>query len=318
MALVGSVRERLTALFSLPNDWTVVLGNGGASTFWDVATFGLILERSQHLVFGEFSQKLADIVAACPHLESPVVVSSTVGSVPEFVEADGVDTVCLTHNETSTGARADLTHDPSGALFVVDATSAAGALPFSHHDADVYYFSPQKAFGADGGTWFALCSPRAIERNAVLRSRWTPPSLDLATAIDSSRKNQTYNTPAIATLVLMNSQLGWMIDQGGLGWCVARVQESAEIVYRWAESSTYASPFVEDPRHRSPVVTTIDLNGVSCDELNTVLRRNSIVDTESYRKLGRNQIRIGLFPSVKPSDVRKLTNAIDYVVERLT
>lgn len=318
LSLVGSVRERLTTLFSLPTDWTVVLGNGGASTFWDVATFGLIRERSQHLVFGEFSQKFADIVTACPHLESPVVISAAAGSVPEFVSSDAVDTVCLTHNETSTGARADLTHDQSRALFVVDATSAAGALPFSHHDADVYYFSPQKAFGADGGTWFALCSPRAIDRNAELCDRWTPPSLDLTTAIDSSRKNQTYNTPAISTLVLMNSQLGWMLDQGGLEWCVSRVQQSADIVYRWAESSAYAAPFVDNPRHRSPVVATIDLIGVSCDELNTVLRKNGIVDTESYRKLGRNQIRVGLFPSVEPSDVQKLTKAIDYVVERLT
>lgn len=317
MSLVGSVRERLATLFSLPSDWTVVLGNGGASTFWDVATFGLIRSRSQHLVFGEFSQKFADIVSACPHLEAPVVISSAAGSVPDFVQSAEVDTVCLTHNETSTGARADIAHDPSSSLVVVDATSAAGALPFSPRDADVYYFSPQKAFGADGGTWFALCSPRAIDRNAELHDRWTPPSLDLATAIDSSRKNQTYNTPAIATLVLMNSQLGWMLDQGGLDWCVSRVQESADIVYRWAESSTFASPFVENPRHRSPVVATIDLQGVSCDELNAVLRRNGIVDTESYRKLGRNQIRIGLFPSVEPSDVHKLTKAIDYVVERL-
>lgn len=318
LALVGSVRERLAALFSLPPEWTVVVGNGGASTFWDVASFGLIHRRSQHLVFGEFSQKFADIVSACPHLDDPIVVSAESGTVPEFVESTEVDTVCLTHNETSTGARADLAHRDSPALFLVDGTSAAGALPFSHRDADVYYFSPQKALGADGGTWFALCSPRAVERNDELRTRWTPKSLDLAVAIGASKKNQTYNTPAIATLVLVNSQLGWMLDNGGLDWCVNRVRESADHLYRWAEASPFAAPFVADPRHRSPVVATIDLQGISCDELNATLRRNGILDTDAYRSLGRNQIRVGLFPSVEPTDVQQLTKAIDYVAERLS
>jgi phosphoserine aminotransferase len=315
--LIAGVRNGLAALFKLPTDWTVVVGNGGASSFWDVASFGLIRERSQHLVFGEFSQKFADIVAACPHLANPVVTASPAGTVPSL-EIDGrVDAVCLTHNETSTGARAELAHEPTETLVVVDATSAAGALPFDHRDADVYYFSPQKAFGADGGTWFALCSPRAVDRAQELRSRWAPKSLDLATAIDASRKNQTYNTPAIATFVLMNSQLHWMLDNGGLDWCAGRVQESADHLYAWAEASSFAEPFVAEPRHRSPVVATIDLDGIDAGDVNAALRRNGIVDTDAYRNLGRNQIRVGLFPSVDPEDVRRLTASIDYVVERL-
>jgi phosphoserine aminotransferase len=317
VGLVASVREQLATLFTLPRDWTVVVGNGGASTFWDVASFGLIRERSQHLVFGEFSQKFADVVAASPHLGDPIAIQAPVGTVPELVIDNAVDTVCLTHNETSTGARAVLAHDPTEAVILVDATSAAGAMPFNPDDADVYYFSPQKAFGSDGGTWFALCSPRALERNAQLHSRWSPKSLDLGAAIEASKKNQTYNTPAIATFVLMDSQLRWMLDNGGLAWCVGRVEESARHLYGWAEASSFARPFVSDPQHRSPVVATIDLDDVDAGELNAVLRRNGIVDTDAYRNLGRNQIRVGLFPSVDPSDVELLTASIDYVAERL-
>ncbi len=317
VALVANVREQLATLFALPPGWTVVVGNGGASTFWDVASFGLLLRHSQHLVFGEFSQKFADIVTACPHLDDPVISNAPAGDVPSLVIDDAVDTVCLTHNETSTGACASLTHGPTDALVVVDATSAAGALPFDPRDADVYYFSPQKAFGADGGTWFALCSPRALERNAMLRQRWSPKSLDLGLAIESSKKNQTYNTPAIATFVLMQSQLRWMLDNGGLPWCIERVNRSAQHVYAWAEASDFASPFVTNVAHRSPVVATIDLDGVDANALNTVLRTNGIVDTDAYRNLGRNQIRIGLFPSVESEDVQRLTAAIDYIVERL-
>jgi len=315
--LVAAIREQLAALFALPADWTVALGNGGASFFWDIASFGLIHSRSQHLVFGEFSQKFADIVTACPHLDSPVISAAPAGDVPQLLIDDAVDTVCLTHNETSTGACASLAHSPTDALIIVDATSAAGAMPFNPGDADVYYFSPQKSFGSDGGTWFALCSPRALERNAALHTRWTPKSLDLAVAIESSKKNQTYNTPALATLVLMHSQLGWMLDNGGLTWCVERASQSANHVYSWAEASRFASPFVTASHHRSPVVATIDLTGVDATALNAVLRKNGIVDTDAYRNLGRNQIRIGLFPSVEPDDVRLLTASIDYVVERL-
>ena len=316
--LVAGVRDGLAALFRLPAEWTVVVGNGGASSFWDVASFGLIRERSQHLVFGEFSQKFADIVAACPHLADPVIAASPAGTVPTLEIEGRVDAVCLTHNETSTGARAELAHEPTEALVIVDATSAAGALPFDHRDADVYYFSPQKAFGADGGTWFALCSPRAIDRAHELRSRWAPKSLDLMTAIDASRKNQTYNTPAIATFVLMESQVRWMLDNGGLDWCARRVQESADHLYAWAEASSFAEPFIAERRHRSPVVATIDLEGIDAGDVNAALRSNGIVDTDAYRNLGRNQIRVGLFPSVEPEDVRRLTASIDHVVERLS
>jgi phosphoserine aminotransferase len=316
--LIAQVRHGLVSLFGLPADWTVVVGNGGASTFWDVAMFGLIRERSQHLVFGEFSQKFADIVAACPHLADPVIAASPAGTVPTLRIDDRVDTVCLTHNETSTGARADLAHEPTEALVLVDGTSAAGALPFDYRDADVYYFSPQKAFGADGGTWFALCSPRAVDRAHEMRTRWTPKSLDFITAIESSRKNQTYNTPAIATFVLIDSQVRWMLDNGGLEWCIRRVQESADHLYAWAEASSFATPFVAEQRHRSPVVATIDLEGIDASDVNSALRSNGIVDTDAYRNLGRNQIRVGLFPSVDPDDVRRLTASIDYVVERLS
>jgi len=318
VAVVASVRAQLTELFRLPNDWVVVTGNGGASTFWDVAAFGLIKAHSQHLVFGEFSQKFADIVTECPHLDSPVVTTAPVGSVPALVIDSRVDTVCLTHNETSTGARADLAHEATDALVLVDATSGAGALPFDHRDVDVYYFSPQKAFGADGGTWFALCSPKALERNRELQSRWVPKSLNLATAIESSKKNQTYNTPAIATFVLMHSQLSWMLDNGGLAWCADRVDHSAGHLYAWAEASSFATPFITDAHHRSPVVATIDLDGVDANVLNAVLRRHGVVDTDAYRNLGRNQIRIGLFPSVDIDDVKRLTASIDYVVERIS
>jgi phosphoserine aminotransferase len=316
--LVARVRDGLAELFRIPDEWTVVVGNGGASAFWDVATFGLIRQRSQHLVFGEFSQKFADIAAVCPHLAEPVISASPAGTVPPLVIDRNVDAVCLTHNETSTGACAEIAHEPTDALVLVDATSAAGALPFDHRDADVYYFSPQKAFGADGGTWFALCSPRAVERAIELRSRWAPRSLDLATAIDASTKNQTYNTPAIATFVLMESQLRWMLGNGGLDWCTRRVRESADHLYAWADASSFAAPFVANQRHRSPVVATIDLEGIDASDVNAALRRNGIVDTDAYRNLGRNQIRVGLFPSVDPEDVRRLTASIDHVVERLS
>ena len=318
--LVGSVRAGLRELFSLPDGWEVVLGNGGSTVFWDVATFGLVEQRSQHLVFGEFSQKFADATAAAPHLGQPMVVSSEPGTHPAAIAAD-VDSYCLTHNETSTGVAMQLTR-PAGigdALVIVDATSAAGGLAWSPSEVDVYYFAPQKSFASDGGLWIACCSPRAIARIEKINStgRWTPASLDLKIALDNSRADQTYNTPAIATIFLLDQQLQWMLAQGGLSWCAARTAESASIIYNWAQQSAYALPFVANAAQRSHVVATIDLNGVAATDMSAVLRHNGIVDIDGYRKLGRNQLRVGMFPAVEPADVAALTRCVDYVAERL-
>ena len=318
--LVGSVRAGLRELFSLPDGWEVVLGNGGSTVFWDVATFGLVEQRSQHLVFGEFSQKFADATAAAPHLGQPMVVSSEPGTHPAAIAAD-VDTYCLTHNETSTGVAMQLTR-PAGigdALVIVDATSAAGGLAWSPSEVDVYYFAPQKSFASDGGLWIACCSPRAIARIEKINStgRWTPASLDLKIALDNSRADQTYNTPAIATIFLLDQQLQWMLTQGGLSWCAARTAESADVIYNWAQQSAYATPFVTNAAQRSHVVATIDLDGVAASDMSAVLRHNGIVDIDGYRKLGRNQLRVGMFPAVEPPDVAALTRCVDYVAERL-
>jgi len=318
--LVGSVRAGLRELFSLPDGWEVVLGNGGSTVFWDVATFGLVEQRSQHLVFGEFSQKFADAAAAAPHLGQPMVVSSEPGTHPAAIAAD-VDTYCLTHNETSTGVAMQLTR-PAGigdALVIVDATSAAGGLAWSPSEVDVYYFAPQKSFASDGGLWIACCSPRAVERieSIAASGRWTPASLDVKIALDNSRADQTYNTPAIATIFLLDQQLQWMLAQGGLSWCAARTAESSGIIYNWAQQSAYATPFVTNAAQRSHVVATIDLDGVAAIDISAVLRHNGIVDTDGYRKLGRNQLRVGMFPAVEPADVAALTRCVDYVAERL-
>ena len=318
--LVGSVRAGLRELFSLPDGWEVVLGNGGSTVFWDVATFGLVEQRSQHLVFGEFSQKFADATAAAPHLGQPMVVSSEPGTHPAAIAAD-VDTYCLTHNETSTGVAMQLTR-PAGigdALVIVDATSAAGGLAWSPSEVDVYYFAPQKSFASDGGLWIACCSPRAIARIEKINStgRWTPASLDLKIALDNSRADQTYNTPAIATIFLLDQQLQWMLAQGGLSWCAARTAESADVIYNWAQQSAYATPFVANTAQRSHVVATIDLDGIAASDMSVVLRNNGIVDTDGYRKLGRNQLRIGMFPAVEPADIAAFTRCVDYVAERL-
>jgi phosphoserine aminotransferase len=318
--LVGSVRAGLRELFSLPDGWEVVLGNGGSTVFWDVATFGLIAQRSEHLVFGEFSQKFADAVSSSPHLGEPLIVSSDPGGHPSAVVAD-VDAYCFTHNETSTGVAMQLTrpNNTGDALVIVDATSAAGGLAWSPSEVDVYYFAPQKSFASDGGLWIACCSPRAIERIETIAAsgRWMPASLDLKIALDNSRADQTYNTPAIATIFLLDQQVQWMLGQGGLNWCTSRTSESARTIYNWAERSPFAQPFVADTGQRSHVVATIDLEGVSANDINAVLRHNNIVDTEGYRKLGRNQLRVGMFPAVEPADVVALTRCIDYVVERL-
>lgn len=320
--LVGSVRDGLKELFGLPTDWEIVLGNGGATVFWDVATFGLIRRKSQHLVFGEFSSKFAAAMKAAPHVLDPQVIESEFGDHPQAVATPGVDTYCLTHNETSTGVAMELRRpvDSGDALVVVDATSAAGGLPWVPTEVDVYYFSPQKCFSSEGGLWVAACSPRAIERIEELRGsgRWCPASLDLGIALDNSRLNQTLNTPSITTLLLLHEQVRWMLNNGGLSWCVERTKTSSEILYKWAETRTFTQPFVTDPSKRSPVVGTIEVIGVEVAHVNEVLRRHGIVDTESYRKLGKNQLRIGMFPSVEPHDVAQLTRCIDLIVECIT
>ena len=323
--LVGSVIDQMRQLFQLPHDWEVVIGNGGASLFWDAATFGLIHQHSAHLVFGEFSSKFAQAAQHAPHLDDPLVIESAPGTVPVIQPADvdvNIDTYCLTHNETSTGAAMQLVRPatPTGALVVVDGTSAAGGIDWSPTEVDVYYFSPQKGFASEGGTWIALCSPRAVERINQIKStgRWCPPSLDLSIALENSRAHQTYNTPSVSTFVMLNEQLGWMLDNGGLAWCTKRTQQSADILYGWATSRAFTEPFVANPQHRSPVVGTIDFVNIDAAQVAAVLRNNGIVDTEPYRKLGRNQLRVSMFPAVDPSDVQLLTSSIDYIVEQLS
>jgi phosphoserine aminotransferase len=325
--VIGAVRRQLAELFSLPEGWEIVLGNGGSTVFWDVATFGLIESCSQHLVFGEFSSKFAEAVRTAPQLRDPVVIESPPGDHPEPAAEPDVDVYALTHNETSTGVMMQLRR-PRGAredaLVVVDATSGAGGLAWDPAEVDVYYFAPQKSFASDGGLWLAACSPRALERIARVKAsgRWMPASLDLSIALDNSRADQTYNTPALATLFLLEQQVRWMLDQGGLSWCVERASTSAAALYGWAEAHPLARPFVADPSKRSLVVGTIDLaspddGGVDASAVAGVLRANGIVDTESYRKLGRNQLRIGMFPAVEPDDVAQLTRCIDHVVAAL-
>jgi phosphoserine aminotransferase len=321
--LVGSIRAGLRDLFGLPDGWEIVLGNGGTTVFWDAATFGLIDRRSQHLVFGEFSSKFAAACDAAPHLAGASVIESVPGTHPSPVAEAGIDLYALTHNETSTGvAMAPVRPNDSdaGALVAVDATSAAGGLRWDVEAVDVYYFAPQKCFASDGGLWIAACSPAAVERieRIAASDRWCPASIDLGIALTNSRENQTYNTPAIATLVLLASQIDWMNAIGGLDACAARSEESAATMYAWAERSEFADPFVSVPGERSSVVATIDLaDGVDADDVNTALRANGVVDTDSYRKLGRNQLRIGMFPAIEPTDVAALTGCIDYVVGAL-
>ncbi len=321
--LVRRVREGLSALFGLPEGYEVVLGNGGATAFWDAAAYGLVRERSEHLVFGEFSSKFADVTAGAPFLGAPVVVPADPGSAPAVRPESGVDAYAWPHNETSTGVMAPVRRPAGaddGALVLVDATSGAGGLPVEVTETDVYYFAPQKNFGSDGGLWIGLFSPAALERVAAIAAsgRWIPPSLDLATAVDNSGKDQTYNTPAIATLWLLADQVEWILGNGGLEWAVSRTSDSSSRLYTWAEKSPYATPFVADPALRSLVVGTIDFaDTVDAAAVAKVLRANGIVDTEPYRKLGRNQLRIGMFPAVEPADVEALTACVDHVVERL-
>ena len=324
---VGRLRSGLRSLFSLPDGYEIVLGNGGSTLFWDIATFGLVTNRSQHLVFGEFSSKFAEATAAAPFLEAPEVIKATPGTSAHSIARpttgdQRVDAYCFTHNETSTGVattiRRPVDADPSQ-LVLVDATSAAGGLPVEPADFDVYYFAPQKCFSSDGGLWIALCSPRALHRISEIKAsgRWIPASLDLTIALDNSTKNQTYNTPALATIFLAAEQTDWINSNGGLPWASARCHESSDHLYQWADARSFATPFVIDTADRSSVVATIDLDGVDALTVSSVLRANGIVDTDSYRKLGRNQLRIATFPSVDPDDVRALTASIDWLVERL-
>jgi phosphoserine aminotransferase len=322
-AVVSRVRSGVSDLFSLPGGYEVILGNGGTTAFWEIAAFGLVRERAQHLAFGEFSSKFAKATAAAPWLAEPTVIESAAGTHPVPRAEAGVDAYALTHNETSTGVAIPVSRvtgaDP-GALVLVDATSGAGGLPVSVSEADVYYFAPQKCFAADAGLWIAVMSQAALERAAAIASsgRYVPEFFSLPTAIDNSRKEQTYNTPALATLLLMAEQVEWMLGNGGLAWATARTADSSSRLYTWAEKAPYATPFVADPAQRSQVVGTIDFtDAVDAAAVAATLRANGIVDTEPYRKLGRNQLRIGMFPAVDPADVEALTACIDYVVERL-
>jgi phosphoserine aminotransferase len=321
--LVHRVRSGLATLFSLPDGYEVVLGNGGATAFWDAAAFGLVRDRAEHLSFGEFGSKFADVTTGAPFLGEPVVVKADAGTAPALRPEPGVDAYAWPHNETSTGVMAPVVRPngtDEGALTLVDATSGAGGLPVDLSQTDVYYFAPQKNFGADGGLWLGLFSPAALSRVAEIAGsgRWIPPSLDLATAVDNSTKDQTYNTPAVGTLWLLADQIDWINGNGGLDWAVARTTDSSNRLYTWAEKSPYATPFVTDPALRSLVVGTIDFaDSVDAAAVAKVLRANGILDTEPYRKLGRNQLRIGMFPAVDPDDVEALTACIDTVVEAL-
>ena len=318
---VGEVRDGLRALFNLPDGYEVLLGNGGATSFWDAATFHLIDRRSQHLSFGEFSSKFAAAAASAPHLDTPEVITSETGTHPRAHADDTIDLYALTHNETSTGVMMPIER-PAGAtgLVAVDATSGAGGLMVDPTQFDCYYFSPQKSFASEGGLWLALCSPAAVERIETLAAsgRWTPASLDLKIALDNSRLNQTYNTPALATIHLLASQIAWMNENGGLAFSAGRSAASAQTLYAWAEASDFATPYVANPAQRSSVVGTIDFHDdVDAAVVAKVLRAHGIVDTEPYRKLGRNQLRVAMFPSVDPEDVAALCACINYVVGAL-
>jgi phosphoserine aminotransferase len=322
-SLVRRVREGMAELFSLPDGFEVVLGNGGTTAFWEIAAFGMVDHKAQHLSFGEFSSKFAKVTAAAPWLDAPTVIESPAGTHPQPSAEDGVDAYALTHNETSTGVAMPVRRVAGAAvdaLVLVDATSGAGGLPVAASEFDVYYFAPQKSFGSDGGLWIALMSPAALDRAGKIAAsgRYIPEFFALEAAIDNSRKQQTYNTPAVATLFLLADQVEWMLGQGGLAWTTGRTAQSSAILYEWAEKAPYATPFVADPAQRSQVVATIDFDdAVDAAALSAALRANGIVDTDSYRKLGRNQLRIGMFPAVDPADVEALTACVEYVVERL-
>ncbi|MFD0206543.1 MULTISPECIES: phosphoserine transaminase [Saccharothrix] len=321
-SLVGSVRAGLRELFSLPEGYEVVLGNGGTTAFWDAAAFGLVRERAQHFTYGEFSSKFAKVTNDAPFLGESIVVKADPGSAPEITYAEGADLVGWAHNETSTGVAVPVSRPAGsdGALVAIDATSGAGGLPVDAADFDVYYFAPQKCFASDGGLWIALMSPAALERVAEIgqSGRWVPEFLSLTTALDNSTKDQTYNTPSLATLFLLNNQIEWILGNGGLDWAVQRTADSSSRLYSWAESTSYTTPYVADPAHRSQVVGTVDFDdSVDASVVAKVLRANGVVDVEPYRKLGRNQLRVAMFPAVEPTDVSTLTKAVDWVVSQL-
>ena len=322
-SLVGRVREGIRELFSLPEGYEVVLGVGGSTAFWDAASFGLVRERALHLTYGEFSSKFAQATQGAPFLSDSVIVSAEPGDVPQPVADPSADVIAWAHNETSTGAMLEPMR-PAGSehsLITVDATSGAGGLPFDPANVDVYYFAPQKSFASDGGLWVAAMSPAALERVAEIGAseRWVPEFLSLTTAVDNSRKDQTYNTPAVATLYLLADQIDWMNGNGRLDWCVRRTAENSRRLYSWAEASDYATPFVTDPAKRSQVVGTIDFaDSVDASAIAKALRANGIVDTEPYRKLGRNQLRVGMFPAIEPDDITALTQSIDWVASKLS
>ena len=320
--VVKRVREGLTSLFDLPEGYEVVLGNGGSTAFWDIATFGLIQDRSQHLVFGEFSSKFASAAKEAPFLGEPTVIKTEPGSHPVSVAEAGIDVYAMTHNETSTGVAMPIIRPAGtdGALVLVDATSAAGGLMVDAKEFDTYYFAPQKSFASDGGLWIAIMSPAAIARAEQIKAsgRWVPAFFDLGIAIENSRLDQTYNTPALVTLMLLAEQIEWMNSNGGLSFAAGRSTQSSDILYSWAEKTTYTTPFVTDPAMRSKVVGTINFDdAIDATKISAALRANGIVDTEPYRKLGKNQLRIGMFPAVDPSDVDALTKCIDHVVAAL-
>jgi phosphoserine aminotransferase len=321
-SLVGSVRAGLRELFSLPDGYEVVLGNGGTTAFWDAAAFGLVRERAQHFTYGEFSSKFAKVTSDAPFLGDSIVVKADPGSAPEITYAEGADLVGWAHNETSTGVAVPVSRPAGsdGALIAIDATSGAGGLPVDPSDFDVYYFAPQKCFASDGGLWISLMSPAALDRVAEIgkSGRWVPEFLSLTTALDNSTKDQTYNTPSLATLFLLNDQIEWLLSNGGLTWAVDRTADSSSRLYTWAESTSYTTPYVADPNYRSQVVGTVDFDdSVDASAVAKVLRANGIVDVEPYRKLGRNQLRVAMFPAVEPTDVSTLTKAVDWVVSKL-
>jgi len=320
--LVARVRAGLAELFAAPDGYEVVLGNGGTTAFWDAAALGLVRERALHLVYGEFSGKFATVTERAPFLADPVVVRAEPGDAPDPVSDPSTDVIAWAHNETSTGIMVDVRRpaDAGEALVLVDATSAAGGLPVDLAQADAYYLAPQKSFGSDGGLWLALLSPAALDRieEIAASDRWIPEFLSLATALENSRLQQTLNTPALATLIMLAEQIAWMLAHGGLDWCVARTTCSSEHLYGWAAETSYARPFVADPAKRSLVVGTIDLkDSIDAAAVAATLRANGLLDIEPYRKLGRNQLRVGMFPSVEPTDVLALTRCIDWVVRRL-
>ena len=318
--LVGSVREGLADLFSLPEGYEIILSLGGATAFWDAATFGLIEKKSGHLSYGEFSSKFAKASKQAPWLDEPTIVEAPAGDAPEPQAMEGCDVIGWAHNETSTGAMVPIVRPEGsdGSLIVIDATSGAGGLPVDIADTDGFYFSPQKCFDSDGGLWFAAMSPAAMERIAKIKNsgRFIPAFLDLQTAVENSLKNQTYNTPAVGTMLMLDNQVKWMNDNGGLDGMVKRTTASSDALYSWAQNRAETTPYVTDEAKRSLVVGTIDFDdSVDAAVLAKVLRANGILDVEPYRKLGRNQLRIGMFPAIDSQDIVTLTKAIDHVLD---